>query len=454
MELLQVENKIASIEQQHLLEGWYALSEEQQGYFLRDIKSLDVEAVRTQRRLLREHSQPKPGSFEPFTNYERSGNFDDKKMGQELIAKGKVGCLIVAGGQGTRLGYDGPKGSYPISSIKHKSLFQIFCEKTLAAGKQLGVKLSLAIMTSNANDSQTKSFFEENKFFGLDPDQVSFFVQNDLPFLDQKGDLFFESPGVIAKGPDGNGSTLKSFVDSWVWEKWKRRGIDYMNFIMVDNPLADPFDAELVGYHHRQRSDVTIKCIERTDPLESVGVIVKRGESVRVVEYTEFSESEKKAVGSDGALKYPCANISIFCINMDFIHKVAVESYDLMPYHFAFKAVEYLNREGKTVMSDRPIAWKFEKFIFDFLPLAKKVDALLYPRESVFAPLKNREGASSPSTVRDFLVLKDKSVMESITGQKAPEGIIEIDQQFYYPTAELIEKWKGRAIPKDSYVSP
>lgn len=388
----------------------------------------------------------------PFLDCQEGGLEQDAEMGRQLIADGKVGCLIVAGGQASRLKCNGPKGLFPVSVVKQKSLFQIFAEKVSAAGIQAHRKLPLAIMTSPSNHEETVRHFEENSYFGLDPAQVDFFSQEELPFLDQNGDLFLEAPLKIAKGPDGSGASLKQFVDRGVWVKWASLGVRYMVYIQIDNPLADPFDAELVGYHHKEDADVVIKSIARQDPLEKLGVIVKVNEKTQVVEYSEIPPEERDARDANGALRHPYANISILSFKMDFVREAADTYYDQMPFHTAWKAASrYTPNKGV----EKTMAWKFEKFVFDVLPYAKKVRAILYPREQCFAPLKNFEGQDSIQTVQAALKRFDRQIYAKISGCEVPDSkVFELDPQFYYPTKELLEKWKGRELPKEAYVTP
>lgn len=452
MDYTSAMHKLHGIEQQHILQYWDLLDTKEQDYLLHQIALLDIELFRLQRKLLQEKHGARIGQCEPVSQLFFSGNENDRLLGREKLREGKVGALVVAGGQGTRLGYDGPKGEVPVSVIRHKSLFQLIAEKTLAASHQAGVPLSLAIMTSPLNHWQTVDFFRRNDNFGLDPKQIDFFQQEMLPLLDQKGDLFLEQKGKIAEGPDGNGTSLKHFVRSGIWDRWHARGIEHLNYLLVDNAMADPFDSELIGYHCRKGDEVTIKCIAREDPKESVGVIVRSGDKVRVVEYTEISDNERLAKNPDGTLKHRCANISLFALKMDFVQNIGMEVDDLMPYHLALKAVHYLNAAGDSVKAVRPIAWKFEKYIFDFLPLTRSVGVIIYPREECFASLKNAEGSDSIATVQQALQESDRRVARLVTGVEPPEGPFELAQQFYYPTPEILKQWKGKAIPSNQYV--
>jgi UDP-N-acetylglucosamine/UDP-N-acetylgalactosamine diphosphorylase len=341
---------------------------------------------------------------------------------------------------------------YPISPVKHKTLFQLFAEKTLAASCRANKKLPLAIMTSPENHGQTLQYFQDNGFFGLDSGQVRFFPQGTLPFLDQKGNLFLESPFRIAQGPDGNGSALTHFVRSGIWEEWYANDVRFLNMILVDNALADPFDEELLGFHYRRGNDVTVKCTRRNSVDEKVGVLTGDAHSMQVVEYMELPPEERLATQEDGALKHQCANLSLFCMNMEFVQDVAGKG--PLPLHLAFKPAKFLSPDGETVLPDKPNAWKFERFIFDILPSARKAGALMYPREKCFAPLKNAEGEGNPSSVKIALQAYDREVLAQITGLPSPSWSFELSQDFHYPTHALLDAWKGRTPPHKDYITP
>jgi UDP-N-acetylglucosamine/UDP-N-acetylgalactosamine diphosphorylase len=398
--------------------------------------------------------EPSFSFLSPFTQYEKSGCLENLERGKRIISEGKLGCLIVAGGQGSRLNYAKPKGLYPVTLIQKKPLFQILAEKVLAAGNLAGRPLPVAIMTSLGNHKETVRGFEENHYFGLSRDQVYFFSQGELPLLDLKGEPFFETPQKLATGPDGNASSLKHFVDSGVWDKWSKMGVSYIHYIHVDNALADPFDAELAGFHEKTGADVIVKCIERENPAEKLGVMFQQKEKVVVVEYSEISKEEQEARNEDGSLRNLCANIGAYSFSMEFVQEVASSLYEKLPFHKAWKAARYLTSEGTTKMADQPIAWKFEKFIFDVLPEAKEVKALLYPRKACFAPLKNAEGPDSLEAVQKALQERDREVFRQVSGVNSSASFFELDPAFYYFTPELQKKWEGLDVSDGTYVIP
>ncbi len=441
--------KLHSISQQHIFNYFEKGDTEQQKRLIEQIQAINIPTFRMQQQMLLKHPHHTPRFLDPFDKITYSGNPELVLAGKKIIQEGKVGCLIVAGGMGTRLNFDGPKGIFPISVIKEKSIFQLLAEKTLAAGKQCNRSLSIALMTSPLNHQQTIDFFELHNFFGLDRAQIDFFCQDMLPFLDPEGNLFLDRIDHLAVGPDGNGTALQHFVKSGIWKKWYAKGVRYLNFVLIDNLLADPFDEELAGFHHSEGVDIVIKCTSRQDPTENVGIIIEQEDKVRVIEYSELPEAERIATDSQGNLKHIAANLSLFSFSMDFIHKHANEP---LPLHLAHKKVDYLNKDGVITKSQTPNAWKFEKFIFDILPLAWSIKALLYPREVCFAPLKNDKGADNPEAVRAALQHRDRLQFKKITGITPSERPFELDQAFYYPTPELIKKWKGKELPQNPYI--
>lgn len=444
MHFQNAQEKLRSIQQEHLLRFWDSLQKKQQELLLEQISQLDLNTFQKQKDILKTNLDEQHINVEPFLEYDLA-NGQYQKKGKELIEQGKVGCLVVAGGQGTRLRFDGPKGMFPVTPITHKSLFQLLAEKVIAASKQVGISLPLAIMTSPLNDQETREYFQRHELFGLQNEQLFFFCQGMLPFLDTSENLFLESLWRIAEGPDGNGGTLKYFFSSDIGNKWMQQGIEYLFFVQIDNALADPFDANLVGFHAEKQADISIKCVSRKNEREKVGILVRENGRVVIREYSELSTLEQQARLKDGTLKHLCANISHFCFSMDFAEKVSKETALIL--HPAFKAVSYLNSEGITKTSPIPNAWKFERFIFDLIPFANNVNALLYPRELCFSPLKNAEGDDSLASVQAALLQRDKQAYQFVSGLKPPEEPFELSQEFHYPTQELINKWKGKPLP-------
>ncbi len=438
----QLEKKLKGIHQEFILNQWNSFDPQQQKLLAHQIETLNITTYEEQKKLL--HSEPhRDITFEPYQDYTHSGSTENQEIGEKIIGDGNLGCIIIAGGQGTRLKFEGPKGLFPVSVIKNKSLYQLFAEKTLAASKRYQKKLHIALMTSSQNHDVTVAYFKKNEYFGLDEDQVDFFTQENLPFLDEKGNLLLEKPNKIAEGPDGNGYTLHKFLESKIWEKWYANDIRFINIVLIDNPLADPFDAELVGYHYRKGTDITIKCVTRKNANEKVGLLVGNPSHLQVVEYSEMPQEEQNAKLPNGTLKHQCANISLFCLNMEFAQYISEKT---LPLHKAYKPVKLFN-------NPQTHAWKYERYIFDILLHTRKISTIMFPREQTFSPLKNFEGDFSPSTVRKDLLHQDREIISSITGLPAPKHDFELSQDFHYPTKEIFEFWMGKAPPETPYIN-
>lgn len=425
---------LSEIGQSQLAVGLETLTPDQLETFLKQLMSFGPHLLSRQRQTLFQTIEQ--DAFQPLEDYDIVGNESDIQEG----LKKNCGCIILAGGQGTRLGSKLPKGLVPVSLIKNKTLIQIFCEKGAAASKKLGRPVFLAIMTSIFNHELIQSYLEQHHYFGLLPDQVDIFSQGALPFLDNNGNWLLETCGKIAEGPDGNGNSLKAFFQAGIWEKWKEKGIECANIINIDNPLADPFDAELIGYHLRHKNDVTIKAIFRHDPKEKMGVIGLKNNKIGIKEYTEFSQQDHL---------FRLANTGLFCLDLDFIKKTSSES---LPWHLARKTAPVLLGTAKGYCQELALIWKFETFIFDILERANKTRVLIYPREHTYAPLKNAKGDKSLETVQAALLAADRATFSRLTGTLPSEKPFELDQAFHYPTESLIQKWNGKPLPEQDYV--
>lgn len=443
--------KLNSIGQENLLKHWETLTAYQKENLTRQISYLDIPLfLRCRNEMLNQGEKKKIPKATPFTEYSTAGNLEDEKLGFELVKEGKVALVVLAGGQGSRLRFDGPKGCFGITHCLNKSLYQLLAEKIKAANKQLNRSIEVAIMTSPLNHVETQTFFVKHAFFGLHPAQITFFYQKMWPLLNFQGDLFLEEKDQIARGPNGNGGVFQRLVEWEIWKKWQKMGVEMVNVIPIDNPLADPFDFELFGFHARNGKAVTIKAGVKRKAEENVGVLGLIDEKPAIIEYLELSDEDKFAEKSKGELKFALANLGLYCFSMPFIYEASKLN---LPLHSAKKAVKWLNEEGKTVVSSLPNAWKFEEFIFDVFPVAPGVKALLYPRQSCFAPLKNLKGEDSIDTVRAALLAYDRQVFAKVTGNEPPpDAVFELAPQFYYPTEELLKKWRGKPFPNKDYI--
>ncbi len=433
--------------QQHLAEYTSSLPPSAYQTLLQSLHTIDLKLLKSQIQQIQHPPVASSADLSPLDTYTVRGDHEQIKIGEERIASGKVLCLVLAGGQGSRLGFDGPKGSYPITAIKKKSLFQLLSEKVIAASMRYGRKLPLAIMTSFENHGETTAFFKKNQYFGLNPDQVSFFQQGSLPLLDAKGKLFLNRADSIAFGPYGNGLAPLEWLESQSDRPTAIENIEDLNVIPIDNPLADPYDANLIGFHYQQQNCITIKASHKASPEEKVGTLALREGRPKVVEYTEIPGSLKN---------YPIASLSLFCFSVNFLKKASLHLPQKLPLHLAWKKVPYFDeKQDKVICPETPNAWKFEYFIFDLLDLVQRSSVLVYPREECFSPLKNAKGPSSPETVQRDLSKRDLQIFTALTGNQTLEFPFELSPKFYYPTCELLKKWQGvNASRLSGYIEP
>jgi UDP-N-acetylglucosamine/UDP-N-acetylgalactosamine diphosphorylase len=427
--------------QLHLLTGVDRLSLAELQSFFAQLKKYSPDLPKQQKAY---SEKPRFSENVPWSKFERSGDPQNFLRGEELIRQGKVGCLILAGGQGTRLGHEGPKGVVPVTPIRKKSLFQLFCERTKAASSWAEKKLSLCMMTSELNHKQTVDFLQRHSFFGLDPAQLSFFQQQMLPFLDSDICWLLEKPGKIAEGPDGNGHALRLFLESGIWEKWKNVGIEYLNVIFVDNPLADPFDPEFVGFTDRMGADAALKAVERLYPDEKMGVLAEREGRLKVIEYSEIPPHPSL---------FTLSSTGMFCISMDFISHLYAKNKAELPLHLAKKRAKVLLKLAKGYTQQSADVWKCERFIFDFLDHVRSSAVLLCPREKIYSPLKNAVGDKSIQTVKQALLLHDQEVYRALTGLIPAAQEFELDPAFYYPSEAMKKRLQTLCLSNQSYIA-
>ncbi|MFH0975916.1 MAG: UTP--glucose-1-phosphate uridylyltransferase [Spirochaetota bacterium] len=322
------------------------------------------------------------------------------KKGMEYISHGRTAVLLVAGGQGTRLGFDGPKGMLPISPVKNKSLFQIHAEKLLFYSKKYKIAMPWLIMTSKENHSDTVGYFKNNKYFGLNPENVFFFSQKMIPSLDLSGKLLLKTQSSLCLNPDGHGGTLTALSSSGILDELSRRKIDVISYFQIDNPLVNIVDPLFIGFHVLNGSDVSSKGVMKTDPGEKVGVFVKfNNGKTGIVEYSDLPQGKQTETDNNGNLKFCMGSIAIHVFNTKYIESIISGSISSLQYHTAQKKIKALvNGKDKDVDS-----LKYEKFIFDTLSLTDKNTILETRREEEFAPVKNANGVDSPDTAKKLM---------------------------------------------------
>jgi len=393
--------------QEHALGFWADLGEGERRALAKQLGSIDLDLLD---RLVEGEGvfepDPDTSSIEepevvtlPETEEDRKARDAARERGLDEMRGGRVAALVVAGGQGTRLGFDGPKGAYPVGPVTDRTLFRLHAEKIIAASRRAGRPIPWYIMTSEANDKATRAFLREHKHFGLDPEDVFIFTQGMLPGVDGDGKMFLAGPGRVFTAPNGHGGTLSALVDSGALEDMTTRGIEHIYYFQVDNPLVPVPDPVFIGHHAEAGAEMSSKVLRKRSPDEPIGTVVRRGGRVEVVEYSDIPPEIRDAKTADGDMRYPWGSIAIHVISVGFIRRFIEEELTL-PFHRARKKIPHVDGEGNRVTPEEPNGTKFEMFIFDALRFAKASVTMEVAREDEFAPVKNATGTDSVATSR------------------------------------------------------
>jgi len=454
--LEQYRKRLEAVGQDQVLRFWEHLNDSERRALLSDLDQVDFERVAA---LLPDHLQPRlpvgePGKLEPppfmpaRPDIEQVGHYADAvRRGQELISGGKVAALTVAGGQGTRLGFDGPKGAMPISPVKGKSLFQWFAETVLAVGKRYGCHLPWYIMTSPANDAATKEFFRQHEWFALPADDVTFFQQGVMPAFDRRGRILLADRNRLALSPDGHGGTLPALAHSGALADMARRGVEYISYFQVDNPLVNAVDPLFIGLHAASGSEMSSKCLAKSDDFERVGNFAISDGKLTVIEYSDLPPELARARNEDGSRRYDAGSPAIHVLSRAFVERLTADTEGFgLPWHRADKKVSHLDDAGRRIEPIEPNAIKLEMFIFDALPLAKNPLILQITRAEQFSPVKNASGSDSVQTTQRDMIRRAATWLEAAgcrvprRSDGEPNAVIEISPLLALDRDELCEK--------------
>lgn len=381
-------------------------------------------------------------------------------LGERLIKEGKIGILTVAGGQGTRLGFNGPKGILPITPIKQKSLFQLFAEKIQKTEKDFNVKLHWFIMTSEENHDATISHFEQKNIFPLN--RLHFFKQGSFPAFDLEGKVILSEKHKISFAPNGHGGIFDAMFTSGTFEKLQALGVKTLSYFQVDNPLVKPLDSGFLGLHSLKKSEMSTKVIKKLDPSEKVGVFVQQNQRLALVEYSNLSEDLLHKKSESGELYFNLGNTAMHAIEVDFLEKIVMQK--PLPIHRSIKKIPFLDDSGKLTTPTEPNAIKFEKFIFDALPLAANPLLLEVDRKKEFSPVKNLNGKDSVETALRAQIemfaewLKSAGVEIPVDSNNNCTINLEVSPSFAGDKAKFVNNWntQNRRLTKlntDCYIS-
>ncbi len=390
--------------QEHVLVGWDRLPDDRRREFVATLSGIDLEELARLVASARGPSVSRPERFDPLPVSGGVASPEERAVGVATLSRGAVAVLMVAGGQGSRLGFDKPKGMYPVGPVSGASLFQIHAEKILALTRRYGKPILFLVMTSPATDTPTREFFQANRYFGIDPADIIFFRQGMMPTVCARtGRLLLEAPGKLYLSPNGHGGTLTALAEQGVLAMLRERGIEHVFYFQVDNPLVKLCDPGFLGRHVATGSEASSKVVFKTHPEEKVGVFVTTRGRCALIEYSDLPVELARERDVNGGLRFRAGNPAIHLFTREFLERITAE--EGLPYHAARKAVPYYEPlTGEVIDPGRePNALKFERFIFDALPRADRWLAVETRREEEFCPLKNASGPDSPETVREGL---------------------------------------------------
>jgi UDP-N-acetylglucosamine/UDP-N-acetylgalactosamine diphosphorylase len=403
---LDLREKLQQHNQSHVLTGWDGLDDAARQNLLAQLATIDLDVLdQLYRERNVEYPVPAPERIAPVPVVgpaERTA--ETRAEGERALRAGEVAVLLVAGGQGTRLGFDHPKGTYPIGPVTKKTLFQIHVEKVLALGRRYGRTPPFLVMTSSDTDAETRQFFAEHDNFGLPSGEVHFFQQGTMPALDlATGRLLLEAPGQLFLSPNGHGGTLAALRDSGLLGQLQARAIRQVFYFQVDNPLVHIADPFFVGHHRLARAEASSRVVPKESPEDKLGNFVLVDGKLDMIEYSDLPRELAVQTDEQGRLRFAAGNPAIHVFEVDFLDRMA-GTVARMPFHRARKKVPHYDPEtGQTVQPEKENALKFEKFIFDTLPSALRWVVVESNRREEFAPLKNAAGADSPDFVRQAM---------------------------------------------------
>ncbi len=454
--------------QAHLLHGWDDLTDLERAQFRGDLERIDFAEIRRLFDASRAGGKASDGAEIggfgaeelPATRLGDAGERPCTRAqatarGEELIGEGKVAVLLVAGGQGSRLGFDLPKGMLPVGPVSGRTLFQIFADQVLALQQRYHVRIPLLIMTSPATHAETESYFKTHDYLGLEPADTFFFVQGTMPAVDaETGQVLLQAPGKLATSPDGHGGTLAAMTRAGLWHELDRRKIEHLFYFQVDNPLVAIADPTFLGIHLAVGSEMTTQVVAKLDPLERVGnVVISRG-VMRIIEYSDLPEELARLQNRAGSLSIWAGSIAVHAFHVPFLRRMS-ESQAALPFHLALKRVPYWDPQHGHVNPSRPNAIKFERFIFDILPHAANPWVVEVDPAEGFAPVKNAAGSAKDTlqSAQEAMLAHHARWLREVGVRVAPTVRVEISPGFALFPSDIAARLKpGTQLEQDIFL--
>lgn len=439
---------------------WETLDEVGRERLLEDISEVDLDELAT---LLKTHLRDngEKGDWQgdlmpaPYIAHPAKGGDPDlwavaKEKGEAALRAGRVAAFTVAGGQGTRLGYPGPKGTFPVTPVQGKTLFAVFAEKLLAAKARYACEIPWYIMTSRQNHEATQAAFAEANYFGLSSDSVKFFSQGRMPAVDFEGQILLDDRDALAMSPDGHGGSFRALSRSGAIEDMKRRGVDTLSYFQVDNPLVQVIDPAFIGFHLDAGSEMSSKMIPKAYPDERVGVFCERDGNLCVIEYSDLPESMQNELDENRRLRFIAGSIAIHILSVGFVARMGGgKGGSALPFHKAIKKVKTIDADGSPSNPAVPNGVKFEMFVFDALPMAKNPVVVETLREDDFSPVKNPTGVDSAESCRDDQLrqwarwAKAAGVQIDTDKTGLPGFVFEVSPLFADSEQAFVEHWNA-----------
>lgn len=452
--------------QQHVLAFYDSLEPGSKENLLRQVQEIDFDLMDRliDRWILNE---PPPEQFSriepvPLTPKmtENPGAAQAVAAGEEALRAGRVGLFVVAGGQGTRLGFAGPKGAYPIGPVSSKSLFEFHAEKIHNLQARYHCTLPWYIMTSEANHDDTRAFFRQNNHFGLDPENLMFFNQRMVPCVDEYGKFMLEAPHALARNPNGHGGCIPAMVENGVIQNARSRGVDTLSYFQVDNWAVKVADSYFIGLHVMRNAEMSSKNHRKNHPREAVGVHCICNGVYHVIEYTELDiYPQLLETDENGNVVHAAGNPAIHILDTAFVERV-YQNYDHFPWHRAHKKIPTIDTQGNPVVPGEPNGYKFETFVFDALrfinhePLALEIE-----RPGEYTPIKQFEGDNSVAAAWDCMSAYWAEWLEA-AGANVPRDSggnpaikIEISPKFALTKEEFVQKSAGKTWPTHTHLA-
>lgn len=401
MDLSQIKQKLENYGQTHLLQYYDSLTVQEQKNLCRQIESIDFSLLELCKEGVKEAEKGRIAPIDALTLEEIEKNKDTYyEAGVKLLRQGKVGAVLLAGGQGTRLGFDKPKGTFRIGVNRDLYIFQCLIQNLMDVTKQINLWVPLMIMTSDKNHTDTVEFFQKHDFFGYPKEYVFFFQQEMAPSVDYQGKILMERKDALSMSPNGNGGWFSSLMNSGVLAQVKKMGVEWLNIFSVDNVLQKIADPCFIGATLLSGNAGGSKVVAKAFPQERVGVMCLEDGKPSIVEYYELSEQMRYEKKKNGEYAYHYGVILNYLFKIADLEKILK---DKMPLHIVEKKIPFLDEKGKLVKPEEPNGYKFETLILDMIHMLDNCLAYEVEREKEFAPVKNKEGVDSVDTARELL---------------------------------------------------